>query len=103
MYKPSTINAAARHQMDAAKDEVKMSEKDALELITIKEACEKAKSSRWTISRWLKQKNADGNYIIRWFKLGSAQTSPVRIDKASFEAFFESKVQQAGEGKEEGK
>lgn len=99
MNKPSTINAAARHQMGAAKDEFKMLEKDALELITIKTACDIAKTSRWTISRWLKLKNADGNYIIRWFKLGPAQTSPVRIDKASFMAFVESN-EQAGKGEE---
>ena len=58
--------------------------------LTIKEACAEFKVSRWTIARWLRQKDANGNYLIVWFKIGKAKSSIVRIDRASFMAFFES-------------
>ena len=76
------------------------SENTELKFITIKEACEILKFSRWTITRMLRMKDANGNYLIRWSKHGNANSSPVRIDKASFRAFLESKVQQAGKEKE---
>lgn len=75
----------------------------ALKFITIEEACEKAHIKRWKLAEWLKLKDENGKPLIRSFKLGSSKNSRVRIDEASFNAFLESKVQQAGEGKEEGK
>lgn len=67
------------------------------EYITKEDAKAIAKVSIWTISRWLKQKDKNGNYLIRWIKLGTAQCSPVRIDKASFKAYLESKTVQPKE------
>ena len=62
------------------------------EYITKDEAKVIAKVSIWTISRWLKLKDKNDNYLILWIKLGTAQSSPVRIDKASFMAYLESKT-----------
>ena len=70
------------------------------EFITIKEACKNTKFSRWTIARMLRMTDANGNYLIHWSKHGNANSSPVRIDKESFDAFFESKTQRAKDGKE---
>ena len=54
------------------------------ELLTMAEACAKAKVSRWTMARWIK--NGD----IRAVKLGKAKSSPVRIYAASLYAFLAS-------------
>ena len=62
------------------------------EYISIEQACEITGFSRWTISRWLKQKDKKGNYRILWIKLGTARCSRVRIDKVSFMAYLESKT-----------
>ena len=68
---------------------------DESEWIPIKEACKITNFSRWTISRWLRMKDSDGNYLIRWSKSGPSKNSPVRINRASFKAFLETKVQYA--------
>ncbi len=83
---------AAQEVLKAALTE--RSHKD-VEFLTTDEASEMAKVSRWTIYRWRMLKDADGGYLIRWSKLGSGKNSPVRIDKESFMAFLESKVQYA--------
>ena len=67
------------------------------ELLTLAEACTLSKVSRWTVARWLRLKDANGNYIIRWHKLGKSRTAPVRINRASFIAFLESHLQDAGD------
>ena len=70
------------------------------EFLTIKEACIITKFSRWTIARMLRMTDANGNFLIRWYKYGNANSSSVRIDKESFDAYFESKKQRAKDGKE---
>ena len=59
------------------------------ELLTMAEACAKAKVSRWTMARWIK--NGD----IRALKLGKAKSSPVRINKGSLLAYLASLEVQA--------
>lgn len=54
------------------------------ELLTMAEACAKAKVSRWTISRWIR------NGYIRAVKLGKAKSSPVRIIEGSLLAYLTS-------------
>ena len=53
------------------------------EWLTVKEACQLAKVSRWTIRRWI----VAGS--VRAIKLGKARTSRVRIDVASLRAHME--------------
>ena len=65
-------------------------QKEQTKFISVKEACEITGLSRWTISDMLRQKDEKGNYLIIWIKFGKAQSSPVRIDKASFMAYLES-------------
>lgn len=97
--KNGLLNRAAQSNLKTAHREDP--DKD-LEFLTIDEACELSKLSRWSIYRLLRKTDADGNYLIRWSKLGSSRNSPVRIDKASFMAFLETKVQYAHkEGGEE--
>ena len=95
--KNNTINRAAQELLAAALTE--RSVKD-VELLTINDACKIAKVTRWTVSRWLRLKDAEGNFLIRWSKLGASKNSPVRIDKESFINFLESKIRQAEDGKE---
>ena len=90
--KNGKLHRAAQLLLDAA---VAEGHEDALEFLTIKGACELAMVSRWTVARWLRLKDAEGNYIIRWHKLGKSRNAPVRIAKASFIAFLESQVQYA--------
>ena len=90
--KGNSINRAAQVILNAALAD---GHEEALELLTIKGACELAMVSRWTVARWLRLKDDDGNYIIRWHKLGKSRTALVRIDKASFLAFLESQEQYA--------
>ncbi len=66
-----------------------------IKYITIKDACEITKFSRWTVSRWLRMTDSNGNYLIRWSKNGPSKNSPVRINEASFMAFLETKEQHA--------
>jgi hypothetical protein len=79
------IQSVARNFIDAVAKVTEVSEKDP-EYITYPEACEIAKVSRWKIMRWTKL--PDSGIIV--IKLGSAQSSPVRIVKASFMAFLAS-------------
>ena len=76
------------------------SENTDIEFITIKDACKIAKVQRWKISEWLMLKDENGRPLIRSFKIGSSKNSRVRIDKASFISFLESKIRQAEDGKE---
>ena len=92
------VEAAASNGM--ASGSTGSSEQEDPKYITINQACEIAGVSRWTVTGWLKKMDDNGNYLIRWIKLGSAQCSPVRIDKASFMAYLESMVQQSKNGKE---
>lgn len=87
--KKTPLQAAAEILIDAANAE----QKENIEFITIEEAGELIKLSRWSIMRRLRLKDEDGNYIIRWHKLGKSRNAPVRIAKASFIAFLESQVQ----------
>ena len=99
------LNRAAQIILDAA---VAAAETDAgssareaeLIFITIKEAGKIAHVERWKISKWLNMKDKNNKPLIRSFKLGSSRNSRVRIDKASFIAFLESKLQQSEDGKE---
>ena len=79
--------------LDAANAE----QKESIEFITIDEAGELIKLSRWSIMRRLRLKDEAGNYIIRWHKLGKGRNAPVRINRASFIAFLESQEQYAGD------
>ena len=85
--KTGRLNQAAQSNLKAAHRED--SDKD-LEFLTIDEACELSKLSRWSIYRLLRKTDSGGNYLIRWSKLGPSKNSPVRIDKASFMAYIES-------------
>ena len=71
-----------------------------LKFITIEEACEIAHIKRWKLAEWLKLKDENGKLLIRSFKIGSSGNSRVRIDKASFIAFLESKIRQSEDGKD---
>ena len=70
--------------------------KQETEYVTIKEACEIAKVSRWTIRRWTKL--PDNGIIV--IKLGTAKSSPVRIEKESFMAFLASRTVKSDARKE---
>lgn len=85
----STINRTVQTSLKTVQREVPNKN---LELITIKGACKLAQVSRWTIYRWLRMTDDEGNYLIRWGKHGKSKNSPVRIDKASFIAFLESQT-----------
>lgn len=65
------------------------------EYLTTDEACEMARVSRWTLYRWRMMKDSNGNYLFLWGKLSSGKNSPVRINRASFKAFLETKMQYA--------
>jgi len=91
MNKKSKIQAAAEILIDAANSE----QNDTITFITIEEASELIKLSRWSIMRRLRLKDEAGNYIIRWHKLGKSRNAPVRINRASFIAFLESQEQYA--------
>ena len=73
---------------------------NGLKFITIEEACEIAHIKRWKLAEWLKLKDENGKLLIRSFKIGSSGNSRVRIDKASFIAFLESKIRQSEDGKD---
>ena len=90
----TSIHRAAQVILNAALAD---GHEEALEFLTIKGACELAMVSRWTVARWLRLKDANGNYLIRWNKLGKSRTAPVRINRASFIAFLESLEQYAGD------
>lgn len=92
--KNRSFNRAAQVILNAALAD---GHEEALEFLTIKGACELAMVSRWTVARWLRLKDANGNYLIRWNKLGKSRTAPVRINRASFIAFLESLEQYAGD------
>lgn len=99
-----TLNQAAQNFLNAAASLSKEASKTHTpnpEYITTEEACVIAKVKRWTILRWRKQKDSNGEYVIRWIKIGESSNSLVRIDKASFIAFLESKEQHADKGKED--
>lgn len=96
-----TLNQAAQNFLNAAASLSREVSKTATpEYLTIKEACAIAKVTRWTIYRWLRIEDANGEYVICWCKHGTGNRGPVRIHKASFIAFLESKVQHANMGKE---
>lgn len=88
----SSLAQAAQEILKAAITQ--RSHKD-VEYLTVDEACKMAKVSRWTIYRWRMMKDSNGEYLFRWSKLSSGKNSPVRIDKASYIAFLETKVQYA--------
>ena len=101
----SKIHRAAQIILDAAVAETETdvgspARENGLKFITIKEACEIAHVERWKLADWLKLKDENGKSLIRSFKLGSSKNSRVRIDKASFLAFLESKIRQTEDGKE---
>lgn len=62
--------------------------------LTMAEACNKAKVSRWTMARWIK------HGYIRAVKLGKAKSSPVRINEGSLLAYLASLEVQANNGME---
>lgn len=86
------INRTAQETPKAANPE--RSHEDA-EYLTTDEACEMARVSRWTIYRWRMMKDSNGKYLFLWGKLSSGKNSPVRINRASFKAFLETKMQNA--------
>ena len=89
---------SANQQMAAELIEAALAKvsKQETEYVTIKEACEIAKVSRWTIRRWTKL--PDNGIIV--VKLGTAKSSPVRIEKDSFMAFLTSKTIKSNASKE---
>lgn len=98
------LHRAAQLLLDAAVAETETdagspARENCLKFITIEEACEIAHVKRWKLAEWLKLKDENGKALIRSFKIGSSRNSRVRIDKASFIAFLESKIRQAEDGK----
>jgi len=89
--KKSTIETAAELKEAAFAKVAKPATKQAMEYLTIEEACKIAKISRWTIRRWTKL--PDSGIIV--IKLGNSKPSPVRIEKESFMAFLASKAVKA--------
>lgn len=87
-------------------DKTADSENPDLIFITTEEACKVAHIKRWKLAEWLKLEDKNGNKLIRSFKLGSSRNSRVRIEKTSFIAYLESKIQLAedrGEGEQPAK
>lgn len=97
----SELNRAAQVFLKAAAAEAETDagsparENDLIKFITITEACEIAHVKRWKLAEWLKLKDENGIPLIRYFKIGSSKNGRVRIDKASFIAFLESKIRQS--------
>ena len=87
-FSEDALQQAAQMVLAAAANQQKS--KEEKKLLKIKEACEIASVSRWTIARWLQLKDDEGNYIIRWHKIGNAKKGRIRIDNASFTAFLDS-------------
>lgn len=103
--KNKDLHRAAQIILDAAVAEVETdagspAQETELIFITIEEAGKIAHVKRWKLAKWLKLKGKNGNKLIRSFKLGSSRNSRVRIEKASFIAFLESKIQLAEDGGE---
>ena len=92
----STMKTAAELIEAAFAKVAKPATKQETEYLTIEEACKIAKISSWTIRRWTKL--PDNGIIV--IKLGTAKSSPVRIEKESFMAFLASRTVKSDARKE---